>query len=204
MTCGGPPPAGSRLRMIWTIFMRGANWSRRLEEVSSDAVLLQIKPQHAEREHPRPDRAFRLALKGAPERIEAVRAQQPNRLERLQSALAKLAQRPEHPAPHRKLKPALALALKIGAEQLGKSLAQEMFWTRTGRKSHRAGNRQGQIQQPLIEQRNADFQRVGHSIGIAIAQQHVAHIKLALQARDAPDQVARIDGGLGGGLGGNV
>src|SRR3954469_1335165 len=127
MTCGGPPPAGSRLRMIWTIFMRGANWSRRLEEVSSDAVLLQIKPQHAEREHPRPDRAFRLALKGAPERIEAVRAQQPNRLERLQPALAKLAQRPEHPAPYRKLKPALPWRCRAGRSSSGKAWRSRCF-----------------------------------------------------------------------------
>ena len=49
-------------------------------------------------------------------------------------------------------------AQQLQMQKLGMKMAQQMFGTCTGRKPHRARNRQRKIQQPLIEQRNSNLQ----------------------------------------------
>src|SRR5690606_20074826 len=111
----------------------------------------------------------------------------------VETASAALRQRAKHPAPYRQREAMLGLVEKLGAKQMRHRRAKHMLVAAPVGKANASRQAESEVDKPSIKQRHTNFQRMRHAVGIAIPQQHVAHVEAAFEQADAPYRIPWID-----------
>ena len=148
---------------------------RHLRDPGTDP--LQVVAEHDQRPRPRPHHALRLGDERGQTASTPAGSTQPDRLRNPASLRTELAHRPAHPAADRQRKPALRLAQQRRPNIVANAARSRCLSARPLGRRTRPGSAETRSTARWSRNGTRISRRVGHAVGVAVAEQHVALVE---------------------------